>query len=288
MNKYVNLVVFIDGTGNEISDTPRSQWTNIARLYDACRECFGEGDVAEQRVFYRKGVGTRSGESFRGGLFGRYLQDRVKEARTWLDLEIGLAVDAGWTPRIYLFGFSRGAYAVRVLADQINVRVELMGVWDTVKATITGPDVGKAGDNVKRICHAMAIDEHRKLFDVVRFEDTPQATEVWFPGCHADVGGGYEEMDLALASLNWVARIAEDSGLIVDARRIPVERKFYHMPVMHDESRKFKWRMIGCLTGDGLITRTVKPGDLIYRTVRELETTGEYDSGIGSGHEVIG
>ena len=274
MKKIVNLVVFIDGSGNDAMEEPMTRWTNVARLWNACREGKSTFEVEEQRVFYRKGVGTRRNELVRGGFFGRYLRDRVNEARTWLDNEVELATSAGREPRIFLFGFSRGAYAVRVLAEEIRVPVWFMGVWDTVKATLTGPEVDAAGINVRRVYHAIDLDEHRRLFDVKRFKMRNNVTEVWFPGCHADVGGGYEECGLSLFSLNLMVSIAEDYGLIVDARKIPVAPPTTRMPVIHDETKKLGWQLVGLMLRDSKIDRLMRVGDLVHWSAYELQKVG--------------
>ena len=274
MKEYVNLVVFIDGSGNDATPENEPTWTNVARLWNAARKCRGSGEVEDQRTFYRKGVGTRRGELIRGSYFGRYLCERVKEAKTWLEDEISIAAEAGKVPRIFLFGFSRGAYAVRVLANELNHEVWFMGVWDTVKATLTGPDVEEAGTHIKHIYHAMALDEYRKLFDVTRFGFTMRATEVWFPGCHADVGGGYEESELAMPSLHWMTRIAEDYGLLVDWDKVPRLPSFEVMPVMHDETRRLGWQIVGLALRDSHHVREVRNGDLLHKTVEDLQRIG--------------
>ena len=125
MSKYVNLAVFIDGTGNNDFKQPIERQTNVARLWHAC-ENMVLTDV-QQRVYYKPGVGTRRWELLRGGARGAYLQDRVNEALTWLTREIRIAKEDGLMPRIYIFGFSRGAYAARCLAQQLEYEVEVLG-----------------------------------------------------------------------------------------------------------------------------------------------------------------
>ena len=40
--------------------------------------------------------------------------------------------------------------------------------------------------------------------------------QVWFPGIHSDIGGGYKESDLSDISLNWMAKEAIANGLLID------------------------------------------------------------------------
>jgi uncharacterized protein (DUF2235 family) len=114
-----NLVICCDGTGNEISENI----SNVLKLYRCLRKT--DRTQPRQLVFYDPGVGT------------------VTEPSTWhrwkanINLVLGLATGYGlddnvlsaycflvehYAPgdKIYLFGFSRGAYTVRVLAGLIH------------------------------------------------------------------------------------------------------------------------------------------------------------------------
>lgn len=111
-----NIVILSDGTGNEIGNAV----TNVLKLY---RMLPKDG---RQRVFYNPGVGTigmsnpwqRIKQSFRGvfGLATGYgLDDDVLQAYRFLC--------ANYEPgdMVWLFGFSRGAYTVRVVAAFVHV-----------------------------------------------------------------------------------------------------------------------------------------------------------------------
>lgn len=74
--------------------------------------------------------------------------------------------------------------------------------------------------NVKRAYHAMALDETRGMYQVVKWVHPIQFApgqileQVWFPGGHGDVGGGYKEsQSLAGLSLNWILEKLEYSRL---------------------------------------------------------------------------
>ena len=121
----------------------------------------------------------------------------------------------------------------------------------------------------------MAIDEHRGIFDVTHFKDTSQAIEVWFPGCHSDVGGGYEEAELSYSPLNWMVRMSSRFGLLVDGTKIPQEPIFIDaMPVVHDETDGYCWKLANILTGDWFFNRSVKATDIVYPTVAQLRGLG--------------
>lgn len=84
-----------------------------------------------------------------------------------------------------------------------NIKVFFLGIWDCVNsvavlertAPLPMPVVGTA----QHVRHAVAIDERRVKFKAALLaQDREDADhnhedikEVWFPGCHGDVGGGW-------------------------------------------------------------------------------------------------
>lgn len=111
-----NIVICCDGTGNQYNET----YSNVVKLYKMLHP-----DSAIQYRFYDPGVGTMSDPnvvnplskmiSKIGGLaFGWGLQSNVTEAYSYL-MEYYEPGD-----KIFLFGFSRGAYTVRVIAALIH------------------------------------------------------------------------------------------------------------------------------------------------------------------------
>ena len=121
----------------------------------------------------------------------------------------------------------RRAYSVDRDAetDDERIRIRFVGVWDTVDAVGLPVDelstmIDKVFDPhrfpdqdlsrfVERACHAIAIDDERFTFHPVLWNergtaDSERITQVWFPGVHSDVGGGYPDNDLAHVSLQWM------------------------------------------------------------------------------------
>ena len=114
-----NIVICCDGTGNEISENI----SNVLKLYRCLRKT--PKTQPRQLVFYDPGVGTlaqpitwhelRQDISVVLGLATGYgLDDNVLAAYHFL---VNHSQEGD---RIYLFGFSRGAYTVRVLAGLIH------------------------------------------------------------------------------------------------------------------------------------------------------------------------
>jgi uncharacterized protein (DUF2235 family) len=111
-----NLVICCDGTNNQFGTNN----TNVIRLIQVL-----DRDPTKQLLYYDPGVGTlpepnaftamqKWFSKVNGLAFGAGLAHKVGQA-------YGYLMDT-WEPedRVYLFGFSRGAYAVRVLAGLLH------------------------------------------------------------------------------------------------------------------------------------------------------------------------
>ena len=134
-----------------------------------------------------------------------------------------------WKPtpddRIVIFGFSRGAalarkFASRILEAHTDLRVSFLGVFDTVAAMdgihtegekISSDVVFENGTlhpRIERAVHLVSLDEDRVAFEptLINRDEANQKriTEVWFPGVHSDIGGGYWHDGLADVSLNFM------------------------------------------------------------------------------------
>jgi uncharacterized protein (DUF2235 family) len=112
-----------------------------------------------------------------------------------------------------------------------NVRVRAMGVFDTVGSlgipstwarTVNRLFLQFHDTEVSRIVdyafHALAIDEKREPFQAAvwqrpRHEEFKRIEQVWFPGVHSDIGGGYSDHRLGDIVLNWmVERLTRGPG----------------------------------------------------------------------------
>ncbi|MBG6058205.1 uncharacterized protein (DUF2235 family) [Cryobacterium sp. MP_M3] len=113
-----NLVICLDGTGAQ----PRAKGdSNVIKVFGM----LDLTDPAKQIAYYDPGVGTFSSSASWGPLarwlsrigglaFGNGLRQNLGEAYTWLMRE--------WNPgdRIFVFGFSRGAYTARALSGMLR------------------------------------------------------------------------------------------------------------------------------------------------------------------------
>ncbi len=205
-------------------------------------------DGGEQRVFYYNGIGTREG-NLRIPLLGRvYAAGRsmvnMAFAPRWGDAarilreakeDFGEAYEEG--DRVAVFGFSRGAALARkfvamILREDAGREVVFLGVFDTVaamdgihrKGEKISTDVvfenGTLHDGVKQAVHIVSLDEDRVTFTptlINRDDSRPgRILEVWFPGVHSDIGGGYWHdglSDLALEFMIGECRKALGGGI---------------------------------------------------------------------------
>ncbi|CAF9931387.1 MAG: hypothetical protein HETSPECPRED_007855 [Heterodermia speciosa] len=257
------LLCCFDGTGNRYSGDTSD--TNIVKLYQKF-----DRHAPKQFHYYQPGIGTYvAGEqSVNQGVWGR--------AKRWwtetIDQGLGTSFDAhviaGYRfimryheegDKIFIFGFSRGAFTARFLARMIStigllskgneemvpfayrayqeyemgigphktaqehehymrnfqttfcrkgVKVHFLGLFDTVnsvgyfdlpftKKTYL-PSVRKTATHVR---HAVSIDERRCKFKPALLQQDKRAAnaenteedirEVFFPGNHGDIGGGW-------------------------------------------------------------------------------------------------
>ena len=281
-----NIVICCDGTANEFA----SDRTNVVKLFFTLVH-----DPLRQVAYYHPGLGTmepsgtltttkRLVSKGLGLALGWGLEADIRDAYVFLMNQFGEG------DRVFLFGFSRGAYTVRAVTALLHMyglirsgneplvpyairmmmaitslrekdpeksKPELdryfglarefkdhfcrtgcnphfVGVWDTVSSvgwienpvrlpyTSNSPDI-----QIGR--HAIAIDERRAFFRSNLWHPTPTGgpkdiKQVWFPGVHCDVGGGYPEADSGLAkiALAWMLKEADPAGLITDSTRIDV------------------------------------------------------------------
>lgn len=131
-----------------------------------------------------------------------------------------------------------------------QVPIAFIGVWDTVDAVgFPVPFIADAfntlvypykfpnrrlGPTVMRARHALAIDDQRHTFHPLLWDERPgpdvgladsvpnpqpgeiptdRIQQIWFPGVHSNVGGGYPKQGVSIVALVWMMDEARASGL---------------------------------------------------------------------------
>ena len=305
-----NILIFSDGTG-QAGGIPGVLPSNVYKLYRACPVIPGI-----QETFYDPGLGSPSdGAHWRRW---RQIYNVISQATglgiSWNIVDCYDALIKMYEPgdRIYLFGFSRGAYTVRSLGGMLALcgiptrtgrgrdpRVDrrarrrlawralrwvyqtygssdekrrkraergaqyraryashvatpyFVGVWDTVRA-LGLPGISRfipwrhafhdatLHPDVQHARHALSLDEDRATFLPELWEEleadrtSGRIKQVWFPGVHSDVGGGYPENELSDLTLAWmIAQATKVSNpVIVDATRLSLSPS--HRGMQHD------------------------------------------------------
>ncbi len=281
-----NIVVCCDGTANEFSGAN----TNVIKLYATLVQ-----NPTSQVTYYHPGLGTmepagalttfsRKITKLLGMALGYGLANDIRDAYIFLmnNYQDG--------DKVFLFGFSRGAYTVRAVASLLHMyglirsgneplvpyairmlsainraddsvaeqdgknryfelarqfkatlsRVTCLpwfvGVWDTVSSVgwienpLRLPYVTNNPD-IQIGRQAISIDERRAFFrnhlwrppsDPLALRGPKNLKQVWFPGVHCDVGGGYPESESGLSkiTLKWMLAEAKAAGLLVDADKM--------------------------------------------------------------------
>ena len=156
--KPKNIVLLSDGTGNSAAKIRR---TNVWRLYEALDLRSGD-----QVALYDDGVGTSSVKpiAWLGGALGYGLKRNVRDLYTFACRNFVPAGDGRDADRLYVFGFSRGAFTARVLVALIEEQ---------------GLIQGAQGAELDRLAR-WAYREYRKKFNVTGGLVTPlRAVRDW-------------------------------------------------------------------------------------------------------------
>jgi uncharacterized protein (DUF2235 family) len=109
-----NIILCSDGTGNSGG---KGYGTNVWRLYKAIDLHHSTAQVS----IHDDGVGTRDFVLFKmlGGAFGWGLKRNVKHLYKFLVVQYERGQDGAPADDIFLFGFSRGAHTVRMVAGMV-------------------------------------------------------------------------------------------------------------------------------------------------------------------------
>ena len=175
--------------------------------------------------------------------------DRV---RSWLVEKAGDAVG------------QLGGEAVASLARHPGVKIRFIGVYDTVGAlgvplagatNVHEPIVGfhdtALGDTVENAVQALAVDERRGPYVPTLWTQAADAAslagqsvlQVWFPGVHSDIGGGYGDKGIGNITWDFMMRQAVRHGLVIDPAQPTPPLDLESLPAQH-ESFDDTWKAL--------------------------------------------
>lgn len=222
----ISVGIFFDGTGNNGPNTTSlrkpdqnnesyyGEATNIYKLFSLFN-----GD----EKIYIEGIGTATGSGDNdfaiatcknpSGTSGYSSEDKLEKAFSFArNLLSGEAAEY----HFYVYGFSRGAMLARHFCYELlreysefsghHVKVKFLGVFDTVESAAFSNYEVTVLQQTERALHICALHECRFFFPLTGLsEDSKERSdsrfvtehsewkEIFVPGAHADVGGGYLE-----------------------------------------------------------------------------------------------
>jgi uncharacterized protein (DUF2235 family) len=243
-----NITICFDGTCNHPRDARQErEWfdrgeiedssiTNIVKLHLLLGgNLLNTARNAGQHSFYYSGIGT----------YGTHLQRLFNVVFAPENLDVGRIVRkaredlaAVWEKgdAVHLFGFSRGAALARRFAAILLHNglpgmkeipsIRFLGVFDTV-ASLGLPNLDDeekpvsdvvfenhtVAANVREALHLVALDENRIAFQPTLMNMDKRVTEIWFPGAHSDIGGGFFHDGLSDITLDFLLKEMEKRGL---------------------------------------------------------------------------
>lgn len=140
-----------------------------------------------------------------------------------------------------------------------DVKIKFVGVYDTVgalgvpiplAARLNEPIVGfhdtTLGNTVETAVQALAVDERRGPYQPALWTQPKDAAalagqsvlQVWFPGVHSDIGGGYEDKGIGDITWDFMMRQAADKGLVIDPAMPTPSLVLNPLPAQHESFDK--------------------------------------------------
>ena len=209
---------------------------NVQQLYVKLAELYSPGDQVFLFGFSRGAFTVRA----LAGLTWRYGLPATRDTARAATL-----YGKAWPLFVNEFPDDDGAKAKKALRffeehDQRRCPIHFLGLWDTVKSyggllPRMLPHL-RHNPSVATVRHALALDERRGWFEATTWGwlDSDRETgtaisrlaprdiesiekqdviEVWFSGCHADVGGGGRSDRSSAIALRWMLGEAQRAGL---------------------------------------------------------------------------
>ncbi|MBV8328545.1 DUF2235 domain-containing protein [Chryseobacterium sp.] len=222
-SNVISVGIFFDGTGNNgvnafSPDKPLKNnesyygaFTNIYKLYNVFNG---------QKKIYIEGIGTVTGDEDNNFAIatcanppydkGYSADDKLQQADDFVQEIID---DKGKEYHFYIYGFGRGGMLARTFCNQLlthyslsHIKIKFLGAFDTIESKPFNNYDLSLSQEVENAFHLCGINESRFFFPLTGFfEDSRNMQdrqytdwntvrrEIFVPGAHADVGGGYLE-----------------------------------------------------------------------------------------------
>lgn len=222
-NRVISVGIFFDGTGNNgvnalSPDKPLNNnesyfgaFTNIYKLYSVFKG---------NKKIYIEGIGTVTGSEDSNFAMatcanppygsGYSADDKLQKAD---DFVKDVLTEEHQEYHFYIYGFGRGGMLARTFCNQLlshylfkNCKIKFLGAFDTVESKPFNQYDLSLSAPIENALHICAVNECRFFFPLTGFFDNSKMMrdqksetcssvwkEIFVPGAHADIGGGYLE-----------------------------------------------------------------------------------------------
>ncbi|MFZ4930128.1 phospholipase effector Tle1 domain-containing protein [Chryseobacterium sp. Mn2064] len=222
-NRVISVGIFFDGTGNNgvnalSAEKPLNNnesyfgtLTNIYKLYSLFNG---------NKKIYIEGIGTAIGcedSNFAMATCanppygtGYSSDDKLQKADCFVE---EMMSEENKEYHFYIYGFGRGGMLARTFCNQLlsyyalkNCKIKFLGAFDTVESKPFNKYNLNLHHQIENAFHICAVNESRFFFPLTGFfEDSKMMRdqkvgdysyswkEIFVPGAHADIGGGYLE-----------------------------------------------------------------------------------------------
>lgn len=246
-------------------------------------------EIAKWHRLSTRKVAVATDEGLKAAIFQAYktMRRESSQATLWKM--------ANWLRRVFGSKALNSQKFGELYGVKHEVRIKFLGVFDTVSAyglpvdemaivihkylfPLRFPDM-KLSEKVDNAVQALAIDETRHTFHPVLWTEKrwnsdekkvvsdEKPVQVWFPGVHADVGGGYADERLSLVPALWMAQeLQRCTGLkLRDTAIADLRERGSELGALHDSR-----------SGLGLFYR-YKPRMLNQLGKEDLDGNGHYE-----------
>lgn len=103
---------------------------------------------------------------------------------------------------------------------------------------------GETGSEIGPGVSSLSLNIHFDREDGDEGDEEQDVEELWFPGAHGDIGGGWDlapgEPNLSHGPLVWMVREARRAGLVFDEKRLRALRCYTDLDIVHDNEYEEK------------------------------------------------
>jgi hypothetical protein len=176
--------------------------------------------------------------------------------------------------------------------DNSNINIEFMGLFDTVYGNYQGKNTSGLrnifftdrilGSHIQATTHILALNEARAFFKPVLFKKRSKPDQIleqiWMPGVHADIGGGYpDDLFSKISLMTMLDRVRDHTFLKVDYNRsVDLKNSIeddlgQNRIIINNEYESFLWKLTALFSKGDRIVNNKDDCQLIHPIYKALE-----------------